>query len=533
MKQKRSLFLPHSSTIMSMNMGPIYPCLVREMYPNDKIIISHEALLRAAPMLFPLYSPVKLTFDYFFSENRLVWKGDEEDDWSTFITGSVNGKAITDLDDMPEHPWLTVPSGGFANGSLADYLGFCSGSRLAGAKISALRFRHYQQIIKDYYIDENFSTPPTIAYTSGEDTTTSLSLAYRCWNKDRFTTATAEPQKGLDIGVPLSGDIPVCGNGKTLGLTNGAANFGLQSKAEDSNVRLFQDAAYYQNVSSTATSGALTTRTGVIGVTTDATKSGIIAKLSEATTIPIDELHWLTQIERLNQRDNQWGSRDFECIRTHFGCWIPDTRLQRATHLGRTVVDVNFSEVLQTSQSSETSAQGNITGHTLAVSQNHPVRYHALEHGFLFVMVNIQPIAQYQDGIPRDAMYQTRYDYMWPILSETGEQGLFAAEVFGNEANVRTRKIFGFEPIYNHLRFGEKTVHGDFRGNLSGYHAGRIFANEPNLGENFVTASDVTKRMFAVELQEVDAFWLRCEFNIKHVRRLPKWPNPSAIGKLF
>ena len=116
MSGKRSLFLPHSSSIMSMNMGPVYPLLVREMYPNDKIIISHEALLRAAPMLFPLYSPVKLRIDYFFNENRNVWKGDETKDWSTFITGSVNGKAVENMDDLPEHPYIIVPEGGFPAG---------------------------------------------------------------------------------------------------------------------------------------------------------------------------------------------------------------------------------------------------------------------------------------------------------------------------------------------------------------------------------------------------------------------------------
>ena len=121
---------------------------------------------------------------------------------------------------------------------------------------------------------------------------------------------------------------------------------------------------------------------------------------------------------------------------------------------------------------------------------------------------------------------------MWPILSETGEQELFTAEIDATNANVTSRKIFGFEPRYNHLRFGEKTVHGDFRTNLSGYHAGRIFTEEPNLNENFVKCVP-TKRMFAVELQDVDAFWLRTEFNIKHVRRLPRWPNPSSIGKIF
>ena len=530
MRQKRSLFIPHDSTIMSMASGYIYPALVKEMYPNDRLIISHEALLRAAPMLFPLYSPVKLTFDYFYSENRLVWRGDESKDWSAFITGAVDGKAITDPDDLPEMPWITVPSGGFPVGSLGDYLGFSSESALAGAKVSALRFRHYQKIIKDYYIDENFSTPPAIAYTEGEDTTTSLQLQKRCWNKDRFTTATLTPQKGLGIGINLTGSIPVVGNGMTLGLTDGTSNGGLQTNA--TGIGTVSLSAYGKDIGTTFGNADFTQKT--LGVTEDPDKSGLVADASDVSAIPIDELHFLTQIERLQQRDNLFGNRDFECIRTHFGITPPNSGLQRAHWLGRSVVDVNFSEVLQTSATDANldSAQGNITGHTLAVSANRPVRYLAREHGYLFVMVNVQPIAQYQQGIPRDAMYQTRYDYMWPLLSETGEQELFAAEVYATSTNVTSRKVFGFEPRYNHLRFGEKTVHGDFRSSLAAYHSGRIFPSEPNLGENFITC-DATNRMFAVELGEVQPWWLRVEFNEKLVRRLPKWPNPSAIGKLF
>nr|CDL66007.1 unnamed protein product [uncultured bacterium] len=528
---KRSLFLPHSSSIMSMNMGPIYPALVREMYPGDKIIISHEALLRAAPMLFPPYSPVKMTFDYFFNENRNVWNDDKNADWSTFFTASKNGKAIDNPDDLPEHPYIVVPEGGFKTSSLADYLGFSTEPALAGAKVSAMRFRHYQKIVSDFYADENFSTMPVIGYGEGLDTTTSFELFQRCWNKDRFTTAALEPQKGISVGIPLAGDIPVIGNGMTLGLTNGTDYAGLTG-GNDSLLTTVKN-RYGANVKDGGTpTWDAYLKNSNIGVTADPTKSGLIADTSAVEPIPIDELHFLTQVERLQQRDGMWGTRDFECIRTQFGVCVPDTRLQRATHLGRSVVDVHFSEVLQTSQSTENSAQGTISGHTIAVDAGHPVRYSCVEHGFLFVMVNIQPIAQYQQGIPRDALYQTRYDYMWPVLSETGEQELYSAEVYATRDNVESRKIFGFEPRYNHLRFGEKTVHGDFRGNLSGYHLGRIFTSEPNLNENFIKA-DPTKRCFAVELQNVDAFWLRMEFNIKHVRRLPKWPTPSAIGKIF
>ena len=140
-------------------------------------------------------------------------------------------------------------------------------------------------------------------------------------------------------------------------------------------------------------------------------------------------------------------------------------------------------------------------------------------------MVNIQPVAQYQQGVPRDTLYRTRYDFMWPILSETGEQELFTAEIDATNANVTSRKIFGFEPRYNHLRFGEKTVHGDFRTNLSGYHAGRIFTEEPNLNENFVECVP-TKRMFAVELQDVDAFVITKPSVVEHIGK------ESAMGHI-
>lgn len=527
MLQKRSLFKPHDSFIGSLKTGKLYPVLVKEIYPNDRLVISHQALLRAAPMLFPLYTPVKMTIDYFFSPNRIVWKGDESKDWSAFFTGSVNGKTIENLDDLPKMPKIKVPEGGFAPGSLGDYLNFSSEAALAGAEVSALRFRHYQQIMRDHYADENFSTMPAISYADGSDgldSTTSLELFTRCWNKDRFTTATDDPQKGISLGISLTGDIPV----KTVDYSEDT-NYLSQFKGySSSGVALGSASGAPIGVAQ----GSVYAGVGIATGKSDDIYTNMVADASDIDSVSIDELHFLTQIQRLNQRNNQWGSRDFETILTNFGVATPDTRLQRATHLGRSVVDVNFSEVLQTSATTESSAQGNISGHSIAVSANRPVKFLAREHGFLFVIANVQPVAQYQQGIPRDAMYETRYDLMWPVMAQTGEQEIFEAELYGTAANVASRKIFGFEPRYNHLRFGEKTVHGAFRTSMSGYHAGRIFPSEPNQGEDFIKC-DATNRMFAVTSDDFEPWWLRIEFDEKIVRRLPKWPNPSAIGKIF
>ena len=525
-RQKLSTFYPNSSTIMSMAAGYIYPVLVREMYPNDRIKISHEALLKSAPMLFPIYSPMKLRFDYFYNENRNVWRGDEAKDWSAFIFNSVDGKPITDEEDKPKMPTITLSADDVKAGSLTDYLGINTEAGMEGAVISALRYRHYAQIVNNFYLDENLSTKLPISLTEGPDTTTNHVLAKRCWNKDRFTTAATSPQAGVSIGIPLVGDIPVVGTGSSIGIRQ-AGSAGSRSS------ELYTGGgSSIANIIQNPNGGVPASQP--IALSNNPDETGMIAQLSEATSIPIDELHLATQIERLNQRDNFWGTRDFEAIRTHFGIRVPDTRLQRPTHLGYSVVDVHFSEVLQTSQTTtgdNGSPQGNITGHSMAVDATKPLRFVAREHGYLFVIVTLMPVAQYQQGVPRDCLYQSRYDYMWPLLSETGEQQIFAAEVYGTKENIASRKIFGFEPKYNHLRFGEKTVHGDFRTSLTGYHTGRIFTSEPNLNENFIQA-DPTNRMFAVET-DVQPWWLRVEFNIQHTRRLPKWPTPSAIGKLF
>ena len=89
-----------------------------------------------------------------------------------------------------------------------------------------------------------------------------------------FITPTAISNKALSGGV--------MGNGMTLGLTNGIANFGLgvYESSDTGNTRLFGTSRYGTAISSSSqqSSGIL----GQFGVTTDSTKSGIIAE--EATS---------------------------------------------------------------------------------------------------------------------------------------------------------------------------------------------------------------------------------------------------------
>lgn len=91
-----------------------------------------------------------------------------------------------------------------------------------------------------------------------------------------FRTPVTVSKKALDGGVK--------GNGKTLGFTNGTSNFGYSgSTGDNNNASAFRLSAYDVAVSSTASGG--TTTTGIIGVTTDASKSGIIAQESSTSKL--------------------------------------------------------------------------------------------------------------------------------------------------------------------------------------------------------------------------------------------------------
>ena len=73
------------------------------------------------------------------------------------------------------------------------------------------------------------------------------------------------------------------GNGKTLGLTNGTQNAGVNASSQNWNLGNYQG-AYGTNVGSTSLSGnSLGTKT--VGITTDGTKSGIITDISGLPTL--------------------------------------------------------------------------------------------------------------------------------------------------------------------------------------------------------------------------------------------------------
>lgn len=273
--------------IMSCHEGDLVPCFCKEVVPGDIFKWKADVFMRLMPLVSPMMQDTNVYIHMFYVPNRILW-----DDCENYYTGGRDGQ------DSTVKPYIEIPSGGFAVGSLADYLGIPTGAG-DGVHVSALPFRAYQQIYNDWYRDNNLISEVTVAKTSGQDTTTVLTLQKRAWSKDIFTSSLPWAQRGDPVYLPLGITAPVVGNGTNIGVTDGTNNYGLASRANYA--ASFYPGFYGGNVGTTV-SGNPSDITKTLGLSTDPTKSGLVADLSTATAASITDIRVAFQMQDLWKR---------------------------------------------------------------------------------------------------------------------------------------------------------------------------------------------------------------------------------------
>ena len=524
----RSQFNRSHGCKTTFNAGQLIPVFVDEALPGDTFNCRMTAFARLATPIFPIMDNMYMETFFFAVPIRLIW-----DNWQKF-----NGEQ-TDPGDSTDYlvPTMTSPEGGYANGSLSDYMGIPT--QVADLSHISLYHRAYNLIWNEWFRDENLQDSVDVPKGDGPDNPTLFNVLRRGKRYDYFTSCLPWPQKGPAVSLPLNGNAPVYGPTMGLGANIGVFQGMLTS---DSSIQYgtLGTSGGTNNLQVTAGDGGTWTTANKYGFTlgtkaqydamTNTAYAPPYADLSGVSAATINQLRQAFQIQKLYERDARGGTRYTEIIRSHFGVISPDARLQRPEYLGGGSTPVNINPVAQTSSTDNESPQGNLAAFGTVSLHGHGFTKSFTEHCVIIGLVSTRADLNYQQGLARPFSRATRWDYYWPALSHIGEQAVLNKEIYaqGTEAD---EGVFGYQERYAEYRYKPSIITGQFRSNfaqsLDAWHLAQDFSALPTLNESFIQENPPVDRVIATE--DYPHFIFDSHFSLKCARPMPVYSVPGLV----
>lgn len=493
---KRSKFNLSHTQLHTARMGELVPIGLLEVLPGDTIQHASQALIRAAPLQTPPMHPVRIDVRHFFVPHRLVW-----DEFEDFITGGPNNDNASEIPHMKHVPEV---------GSTLDHLGIPPTANLSGPlAYSALPLRGLALIWNEFYRDQDIQPPVTLSKASGFDTTTYYGPYTANWEKDRYTTARPFEQKGPDITIGLAGNATGTGT-----ITQGRAASGPPLW---NLVRGEADSAGQASVD--LLTGTLSTGTPL------ALEALVNVDLSTASAVTVNQLRLALALQRNSEARARFGSRYTEYL-AYLGVRSADARLQRPEYLGGGRSNLQFSEVLSTSNAALASGEvsdvpGNFGGHGIGANRSNRYRKFFSEHGYVISLMSVLPQTMYPNAMARHWGRTTRFDYWQKELEHIGQDRIKNAEV--NAEHPDPNGLFGYQDRYDEYRRTESGVHGHFRPGqyLADWHFARDLPANVALNHDFISSNPTTAPFQLQTVDDAPAATLYCAIRHQIVARRP------------
>jgi len=505
----------HKTTVQCGEIVPVYCSLA---YPGDTFNLNVAAFGRLATPIKPVMDNMWMDFHFFAVPLRILW-----DNWKRFLGEQDNPTDSTDF----LVPQVVAPVGGFLTGGLADYFGLPVG--VAAISISALPFRAYNLIWKEFYRSEDLQVSPIIEKGDGPDNISGYPILRRTKAHDYLTSALPFAQKGADVPLPIgesavvktSASILFPGNNEPLAFRN----------TLNGNIPVSGRALNIESVE-----GNLVT--GSSGVSTAASDgiypANLFADLAEATASSINALREAFQLQRLLERDARGGTRIQELIHSHFGVLGDDARFQRPEFLGSARTNITMHPVPQTSPTGTyaDTPQGNISSFATLNVVGGGFTKSFKEHCVVLGLASTRSALHYQQGVWPEWSYRTKYDFYWPALAHLGEKPVKNKEIFAQGTAV-DEDTFGYQERWAEARYGQNIISGKLRSTETGgtpldiWHYGQEFGNLPVLNSQFINEAPPMDRILATPTEPhvlLDLF-----FSVKAARPMPTYSVPGMI----
>lgn len=491
--------------------GFLIPVYVDEVLPGDSFDMNATGFCRLATPLKPLMDNIYLDIHFWFCPYRLVW-----DNWEKFM-----GQRDTPDED---NTGLIIPRIGYDTSTilpnhLLNYFGFPKTEIGGIAAVSALPIRAYGLIWNEHYRDQNLQNPLPVRTDDSPAAIPNVMPQRRGKRHDYFTSCLPWPQKGDPVYIPIAESAPVVRDPEGSGIPG----FYIDGTADERSLIFAQQ------------SGGTANQVGYSGANSNTGKNlvwattGLMADLTVATAITINDLRTAFQIQKLLERDARGGTRYIELILSHFGVQSDDGRLQRPEYLGGGTQMMSINPVAQTVPVTD-SPQANLAATGTAIGK---AGFHKsfTEHGVIIGLVSTRADLTYQQGVERFWFRLTRYDFYWPALAHLGEQAVKQREIYFLGRDPDDQEVFGYQERYAEYRYKPSRITGAFNStaatSLDVWHLAQDFALPPVLNGPFIHEDPPIDRVIAVP--DEPHFLLDMWFSLQCARPMPIYSVPGLI----
>ena len=535
----RSSFQRNSDHKTTFDAGDLIPIYVDEVLPGDTFSMDMSALVRMTTPIFPTMDNAAIDFYFFYTPTRILWEHwkelngeNRQTAWTQTVEYSVPQLKMT----KAEHP------NGWDTGTIADYMGIPT--KVTDISVNALPFRAYGMIWNEFFRNQNTTAPTLVEVDdSNEEGSNDASDSNKQAIKggkplkaekyfDYFTGCLPAPQKGEPVTLPLSGNA-IVGPLKYTMDSQGRYVIGNEPAKIGSLIENGSISGSHVNLKTPAFSSGneplALLISGQGGTDTDLALLG--ANLSTVNAASINQLRQAFQIQKLLEKDARGGTRYREVLREHFGVISPDSRQQVPEYLGGYRMPINVNQVVQTSQTSSDSPQGNVAAMSVTTMNQSMFTKSFTEHGYIIGLAVARYDQTYQQGLERMWSRKTRFDYYWPVLANIGEQAVLNKEIYF-QGTAADDQAFGYQEAWADYRYKPSRVSGKFRSNANGtldsWHYAQNYKALPTLTSEWMHAGNKElKRTLAVQDEPnfIGDFYFMC----KTTRAMPVFSIPGLI----
>lgn len=459
-------------------------------------------------------------------------------------------------------------------------------------RVSALPFVMYQSICKHYYVNPNLlqdnhalfpvegdddwilpytiennianfisgksNLPPggkvnyTGVYSKDETDVDLRLLRYAMFDDDYFSTALKDLQRGatqtLDLsGVATFGNVPVSldyNNTGDAGLISGKVTILTDS---DDDKQVYPQFSVDTNGNTSIIQGVNTWGSVQSGRLNAYIPGDSIARNLVVNTSSLSGSNTVTMSMTANQLRSLiamsvWQERNMRVDGSYnkmiYQHWSVNPRSEEhvPVYIGGTVDYLNFSTVIQNSESSSSSPLGSTAGFGSSSGSGSVCSdFVCPDHGYIMGVMIIKPETIYQQGVDRLLTEITFDDFAQPEFQGLSPEGILNKELYIS-GNDKDNELFAYQERYTYLKVRQNVNRGLMQCKpdkdllFSAYTQARWFNSLPKFSYQFLCMSPDNIRRDWLAYPAYPAF--RCQFlsEVFVTRKLAYASEPNTFG---